>query len=356
MCLSDGVSEPDISTINVSDIREDNDETPSSAAINKQKKKPSPRWKFDDNMVEALLDNIISYKNEMTYKGRDFQADLVTCYGEVRQMMAIMFPLSDFGPAIISPRDTELMEPEELVQYKRRIDRLEKMKKDGYNRVKAKIKELRAGYKTAIDKGTRSGSGRLVHEHFDKLQEIWGGNPSVTSISNVCCSQESSTSNTTENEPNTEVNDDTEEENSDEENNSKKAEPRKHVRDTKRDNMKKNISAHQREMLQIELGRQELDLKKESIKVMRENAKSTELAIKEMTNSITNIGQSIKDGLSLLASSMIQCQEMTMASNTSFFQPNHMLHNFPMSPQNRFMTSPTSATASNASMDRDISK
>ena len=79
-------------------------------------------------MVEALLDNLISYKNEMTY-GRDFQSDLVTCYGEVRQMMAIMFPLSDFGPGIISSQDTDLMEPDELIQYKRKIDRLEKMKK-----------------------------------------------------------------------------------------------------------------------------------------------------------------------------------------------------------------------------------
>lgn len=292
----------------------------------------------------------------MTYNGSDFQADLVTCYGEVRKMMAIMFPLSDFGPGIISSQDTELMEPDELIQYKRRIDRLERMKKDGYNRVKAKIKELRAGYKAAIDKGTRSGSGRLIHEHFDKLQEIWGGNPSVTSISNGHCSQGLSTSNTEENEPNTEVNDDAEEEKIENENNSNRAEQRKFVRDTKRDNMKKNISAHQREMLQIELGRQELDLKKESIKVMRENAKSTELAIKEMTNSITSIGQSIRDGLSLLAFSMIQCQEMSISSNTPFFQANHRLQNFPMTPQNRFVTSHTSATTSNTSTGSDITK
>ena len=210
---------------------------------------------------------------------------------------------------------------------------------------------MRAGYKAAIDKGTRSGSGRLIHEHFDKLQEIWGGNPSVTSISNVQCSQELSTNNTEKNELDAEFNDDAEEEKSDEEN-LQQAEPKKIIRDTKRDNMRKNLSAHQREMLQIELGRKELELKRESIKVMRENAKSTELAIKEMTNSVTSIGQSIRDGLSLLASSMIQCQEMSVSSNTPFFQPNHMLQNFPMTPQNRLMTSPKPSSATH----RDTTK
>lgn len=142
LCSSDSssgsVTETNLSTINISDIREDNEDTGTSTkslAMNKNKKKAIPRWKFDDNMVEALLDNLISYKNEMTYNGCDFQSDLVTCYGEVRKMMAIMFPLSDFGPGIISSKDTDLMEPDELIQYKRRIDRLEKMKKDGYNRV-----------------------------------------------------------------------------------------------------------------------------------------------------------------------------------------------------------------------------
>lgn len=349
MFPSDSVMEtdhPNISTIDISDIRED--ETTTTETTNKNKRKASPRWKFTDNMVEALLDNLISYKNEMTYQGHDFQADLVTCYGEVRQMMALMFPLNDFGPGIIATHDTELMEPNELVQYKRRIERLEKMKKDGYTRVKAKIKELRAGYKVAIDKGTRSGSGRLIHDNFDKLQEIWGGNPSVTSISNVHCSQEPST-NDKENEP---IDD------SEEDDDANTAEPRKTVRDTKRDNMKKNISAHQREMLQIDLGRQELDLKKESIKVMRESAKSTEVAIKEMTNSITNIGQSIRDGLGLLASSMIQCQQMNMANNTPFFQANQMLQNFPMTPTNgsKFMTSSPSTTPSNTSTESNITQ
>ena len=130
-------------------------------------------------MIETLIENIISFKSDMTYQGLDFQVDLVAFYEGVRSKMGQMFPVEDFGPSEIKSLDTDLMAEKDLVIYKRRIDRLEKHKKDGYGRVKAKIKELRTGYKDAIDRGTRSGSGRLVYDHYDKLHEIWRGCPSV---------------------------------------------------------------------------------------------------------------------------------------------------------------------------------
>ena len=63
---------------------------------------------------------------------------------------------------------------------KKNIELNEKQIKEGYNRVKTKVKELRRGYKNAVDTGRRSGSGRLVHDHFDQLQEIY---PSVRALS-----------------------------------------------------------------------------------------------------------------------------------------------------------------------------
>ena len=147
-----------------------------------RKKQQTKRWTWNDDKVEMLITNIISYKNDMTFKGLDFQADLVSFYEGVRVMMAEMFPVYDFGPKQIEGEDTDLMSYEEIIQYKRKIEKLEKLKKDGYNRVKAKIKELRIGYKDAIDKGTPSGSGRLVHNNYRLLQESWGGSPSVTSL------------------------------------------------------------------------------------------------------------------------------------------------------------------------------
>ena len=77
-------------------------------------------------------------------------------------------------------------------------------------------------------------------------------------------------------------------------------------------------------MMQVDLSREEITLKKEAIDIMRANARSTEEAINLMTNSISNIGDSIKEGLALLAQSMIQRQQMSMLPNnfTNFLQPN----------------------------------
>ena len=230
-------------------------------------------------------------------------------------MMAQMYPLVDFGPENIPQQDTDDMDDDELVLYKRKVERLEKQKKDGYARIKAKVKELRSGYKVAIDKGTRSGSGRLICDNFDKLQKIWGGSPSVSSLPNAQCTQSL---------PH-EENDEIEANDLEETDATDKITPTPHdVRDNKRDHMQKKLSAHQRDMMQVDLTREEIALKKEAIDIMRENARSTEEAINSMTNSISNIGDSIKEGLALLAQSMIQCQQMSMLPNnfTNFLQPN----------------------------------
>ena len=47
----------------------------------------------------------------------------------------------------------------------------------GKNRVHEKVKDMRQNYSKAVVNGTRSGSGRIVYEHYayDKLVSIWGG-------------------------------------------------------------------------------------------------------------------------------------------------------------------------------------
>ena len=44
--------------------------------------------------------------------------------------------------------------------------------KKGYTRIKEKIRANKA-----VINGTRSGSGRVVQEYYDKLSEIWKGSP-----------------------------------------------------------------------------------------------------------------------------------------------------------------------------------
>ena len=161
-------------TLNLDDVDVD---IPSKGKVRGEK-----RWKWNEEKVLALLDYLLAYKTEMDFKGLDFQADLVLCYSKIREMMAGNFAVSDFGPQFMPVEDTDLMDSRDLIAHKRKLQNMEKYKKDGYNRIKSKIKELRSGYKLAVDKGSRLGSEKLICDHFEKLQQIWGGSPSVITI------------------------------------------------------------------------------------------------------------------------------------------------------------------------------
>ena len=78
-----------------------------------------------------------------------------------------------------------------LVAYKKNVEEQERQIKDEYNRIKVKVKEIHRGYTNAVDAVTRSGSGKVVKEHFDKLQKIWSGSPSVSALPIGLCSQQS---------------------------------------------------------------------------------------------------------------------------------------------------------------------
>ena len=49
--------------------------------------------------------------------------------------------------------------------------------------MKEKIKNVRQDFRAAVNKATRSGSGKIVQENFELLSEIWGGSPNTTSLS-----------------------------------------------------------------------------------------------------------------------------------------------------------------------------
>lgn len=51
----------------------------------------------------------------------------------------------------------------------------------GYERIRGTIKNLRQDYRATINRGPRSGSGKLIQDNFDLLTEIWGGSPATTS-------------------------------------------------------------------------------------------------------------------------------------------------------------------------------
>ena len=54
--------------------------------------------------------------------------------------------------------------------------------KNHTQRIKEKVKNVRQDYRSAVNKGARSGSGKVVQDNYDLLSDIWGGSPSTTSL------------------------------------------------------------------------------------------------------------------------------------------------------------------------------
>jgi len=256
-------------------------------------------------------------------------------YSSIRKTMAEKFSSFDFGSPDMPPTsgDTSMMSKEELLIYKRNIENLAKQKKERYTRIKNKIKELRRGYKNAIDSGTRSGSGRLIHENFDSLQEIWGGSPAVTAMAGGISSI--GKENTHDNSLNLLENDiDNIEDELQHENDSGNTQGMANINptqppvvDNKRKHMQKKISSHQREMMMLDLAKKELEMKEMAVNTLRQSAESTERILETMTSSITSIGDNIKEGMILLAQSFIQSSTPQFHMPANYSQPMQPIFN-----------------------------
>ena len=141
-------------------------------------------------MVDALLYNMEKYKAAKSYERTDFEANVVTFYSYWWKWWHQCFLATDFGPMQVTVKTTEGMTWKDLLEYERKIEVTEKQIKDGYNRIKSKVKQLSWGYKNAVHSGSKSGSGRIIVEYFDILKEIWGKSLAVTVLSSAIASQE----------------------------------------------------------------------------------------------------------------------------------------------------------------------
>ena len=208
-------------------------------------------------------------------------------------MMAEMFPPTDFGPKTIKLYHAVNMTREEILGCKRKSETEEKQTKERYSRVKIKIKELRRGYKNVVDTGSRPGSGKLDSESFELLREIWGGSPTVTSLPSVITSQDNqhdteSAASDSEAERKVEnvasgINTDTNIEIS-----KKQAHPITKPKENKRNHMAKNLSSQQRDMMLLDIARDELYIKIKVYETMNKQMEQAERHSGAMVESSTN--------------------------------------------------------------------
>ena len=144
---------------------------------------PKTRFKWQPELLEGLVDCRNDEKTNAEFKGLDFEADLVTLYGNIRMTMAEKFVGKGFGVANVKGI-AEGLETKELAIEKLRYQKEQKEVRTGYDRVKSKCKEIRQDYRAALATGKRSGSSQFVYDNWEKLQLIWGGCPASTAIEN----------------------------------------------------------------------------------------------------------------------------------------------------------------------------
>ena len=86
--------------------------------------------------------------------------------------------LSLFGPVNITTYD-HTIDDELNVDEVNHIRALNKVENEqitkGSNRIVEKVKEIRQSFSRAVTSGTRSVSGKIVYEFYDRLIGIWGG-------------------------------------------------------------------------------------------------------------------------------------------------------------------------------------
>lgn len=132
--------------------------------------------------IELLLAYFKEYKSTCEFNGRNFEQDLAAMYTEIRKCLAKDYP-EEFGPVTTEPSmPIKDMDSSEYQAFKKTLDKEQELIKKGYDRVKEKIRNVRQDFRTAVNKGTRSGSSKIVQENFELLADIWGGSPATTAL------------------------------------------------------------------------------------------------------------------------------------------------------------------------------
>ena len=131
----------------------------------KRRKEPavSANKKWSCREEHAFIGYTKDYKSLCDFNGIDFEADLKEMYSTVHRSMACRFP-SEFGPEKVTEPTicVKDMSAEEYDLYKK-ISEGEKVQiTKAYDRIKSKVKGIRQDCRTAVNKGTRSGSGKMV--------------------------------------------------------------------------------------------------------------------------------------------------------------------------------------------------
>ena len=197
--------------------------------------------------------------------------------------------------------------------------------KRGYSRVAEKIKKIRQNFSSAVISGRRSGSGKVVMEHYDELVGIYGGSPSTGPLEFGCRTGKAATvdpeqifededdnfssedignmsrSSTPANHPDNLSTDELVEDVHE-----KTQRKRKNVAivpkliDEKRKHLEKSLSSKQRDQLLLREAREDAVFRKELCHSIRKSNDQFADAMKAMSNSFVQVAECMKYSMDTL--------------------------------------------------------
>ena len=113
-----------------------------------------------DEEINLLLHVVIDYKAGKAGEGIDWEL-VRSKYEDVTKMFLEKYPDDD------------------KEKFPRRTEASRRFNKD---RIQNKLKRIKLNFQKAVDKGRRSGGGRVVTTFYEECCEIWSGAPAVESI------------------------------------------------------------------------------------------------------------------------------------------------------------------------------
>jgi len=122
----------------------------------KEANKKEDTFSWSDDEIQLLLMTALDFKSQCEFEGTNWESKR-SKYEQIFELMMKDYPSADSE------------------NYQNR-DSLNK------DRITAKLKSIRTGFKKAADAGRKSGGGRVVFTFYDLCVNLWGGSPAVTSL------------------------------------------------------------------------------------------------------------------------------------------------------------------------------
>ena len=288
-------------------------------SVSKTKEKRPFRWSSE--VMKELIEILLDYKNKCAYKNTDFDANKVTQYQHIRKEMGKIHP-EFFG----LPEETAPLKPvsemtvDEKTAYEKQSKEERKLIRTGYTRIQQKVKETRQSFSKAVVTGSRSGSGKLVYEHYETLKLIWGGSPNIEPLSCGIDSTEiqdtaagPSSLQESESYSNDSVvydNENLELESSDTSAQSTPSSIVPKLIDRKRKHMERALSAAERDSILMEDAKEDKRFRREMAEAMKASVASFSEALGTVSASMMQISNSLSRSMELIAQSLQQPQQL----------------------------------------------